>query len=200
MCRLEVRLGVLGEHVVDPAVPVLTWAYTRAGDAARAVRDGAVGHVPDEGGQRCPERTGCKAGDMQWSPRPGETVALVAVALGLGLALVVLDAPGRLLVGTGALLLLVLAARDVLVRPRLAAHTNGLEVRTWTGRRHLPWTGLRVHVRESRRWGMRSRTLELDTPAGPHDDGVLVVLGRHDLGADPEEVARALRGLDPTRS
>ena len=86
------------------------------------------------------------------------------------------------------------------IRPRLAAGTDGLEVRTWAGRRHLPWAGLRVHVRESRRWGMRSRTLELDTSAGPHDDGVLVVLGRRDLGADPEEVARALRGLDPTGS
>ena len=137
---------------------------------------------------------------MQWSPRTGETVALVAVALGLGLALVVLDTPGRLLVGTGALLLLVLGAGDVLIRPRLAAGTEGLEVRSWTGRRHLPWAGLRVHVRENRRWGMRSRTLELDMSAGPHDDGVLVVLGRRDLGADPEDVARALRGLDPTGS
>jgi hypothetical protein len=55
-----------------------------------------------------------------------------------------------------------------------------------------------LHVRETRRFGVRSRTLELDTAAGPDDDGVLVVLGRRDLGADPEEVARALRALDPT--
>lgn len=137
---------------------------------------------------------------MQWSPRSGDTAAVVAVALGLGLALVVLDAPGRLLVGTGALLLLVLGVRDVLMRPRLTAGSDGLDVRTWTGQRHLPWAGLRVRVRESRRWGMRSRTLELDTSAGPQDDGVLVVLGRRDLGADPEEVARALRALDPTGS
>jgi hypothetical protein len=135
---------------------------------------------------------------MHWSPRPGETAALVAVALGLGLGLVVLDSPGRLLVGTGALLLLVLAMRDAVARPRLTAGIDGVEVRSWTGRRQLPWTGLRVHVRESRRFGMRSRSLELDTSAGPHDDGVLVVLGRRDLGADPAEVARALRALDPT--
>jgi hypothetical protein len=44
---------------------------------------------------------------------------------------------------------------------------------------------------------MRSRTLELDTAAGPDDDGVLVVLGRRDLGTDPDDVARALRALDP---
>jgi hypothetical protein len=125
---------------------------------------------------------------------------MVAVALGLGLALFVLDAPGRLLVGAGAVLLLVLGIRDVLARPRLTAGLAGVEVRSWTGRRHLPWAGLRVEVRENRRLGMRSRTLELDTAAGPHDDGILVVLGRRDLGADPAEVARALRTLDPTAS
>jgi hypothetical protein len=135
---------------------------------------------------------------VQWSPRAGETAALVAVALGLALALVVLDAPGRVLVGAGALLLLALALRDLVARPRLTAGPDGVDVRTWTRRRHLPWSGLRVRVRESRRLGVRSRTLELDTAAGPDDDGVLVVLGRRDLGADPEQVARELRALDPT--
>ena len=125
-------------------------------------------------------------------------MALVAVALGLALALVVLDAPGRVLVGAGALLLLALALRDLVARPRLAAGPDGIDVRTWTRHRHLPWPGLRVRVRESRRLGVRSRTLELDTAAGPDDDGVLVVLGRRDLGADPEQVARELRALDPT--
>jgi hypothetical protein len=135
---------------------------------------------------------------MQWSPRSGETIALVAVALGLGLAVVVLDPAGRILVGAGALLLVLLAARDVLARPRLTAGPDGVDVRTWTRARHLPWRGLRVRVRESRRLGVRSRTLELDTAAGPDDAGVLVVLGRRDLGADPEAVARALHALDPT--
>jgi hypothetical protein len=135
---------------------------------------------------------------VQWSPRAGETAALVAVALGLALALVVLDAPGRVLVGAGALLLLALALRDLVARPRLTAGPGGVDVRTWTRRRPLPWSGLRVRVRESRRLGVRSRTLELDTAAGPDDDGVLVVLGRRDLGADPEQVARQLRALDPT--
>jgi hypothetical protein len=137
---------------------------------------------------------------VQWSPRPAETAAFVAVALGLSVALVVLDAPGRILVGGGALLLLALAARDVLGRPRLRAGPDGLDVRTWMRSRHLPWAGLRVRIRESRRLGVRSRTLELDTAAGPDDDGVLVVLGRRDLGVDPDEVARALRALDPTAS
>ena len=135
---------------------------------------------------------------MQWSPRPGETVALAAVDLGLALAVFFLDAPGRVLVGAGAVLLLVLVARDVVVRPRLSAGPDGIDVRGWAGGRHLPWPGLRVRVRETRRLGMRGRTLELDTALGPDDDGVLVVLGRRDLGTDPAQVANDLRGLDPT--
>ena len=179
------------DPVRGPLLPVLTWGYTRAGDSLHAHGDGSVGHVPDRS---------WKAVDMHWSPRIGETVALVAVALDLAVALVVLDAPGRLLVGAGALLLLALGVRDLLARPRLAADADGVDVRTLAGRQHLPWGRLRVQVRDGRRLGMRSRTLELDTSAGPDDDGVLVVLGRRDLGADPAEVARTLRAMDPTGS
>jgi Bacterial PH domain len=135
---------------------------------------------------------------VQWSPRAGETVALVVLGLGLGLAVVFLDAAGRVLVGAGALLVLGLALRDVLTRPRLAAGPDGVDVRGLTGGVHLPWARLQVRVRETRRLGMRSRTLELDTAAGPDDDGHLVVLGRRDLGTDPDAVALALRALDPT--
>ena len=136
---------------------------------------------------------------MQWSPRLPETGALVAIGLALGLAVLVVDAAGRVLVGTAALLVLAVAARDLVARPRLAAGPDGVDVRTWTSRQHLPWPGLRVRVRETRRWGLRGRTLELDTASGPDDDGVLVVLGRRDLGTDPQEVARALLALDPSR-
>ena len=135
---------------------------------------------------------------MQWSPRTGETAALAAVGAGLAISLVFLDPAGRVLVGAGAVLLLGLAARDRFARPRLSAGPDGVDVRTLTGRRHLPWPGLRVRVRETRRLGIRGRTLELDTARGADDPGVLVVLARRDLGADPAEVARALRDLDPT--
>jgi hypothetical protein len=134
---------------------------------------------------------------MQWSPRGGETAALAAVAMGLALAAVFLDTPGRILVGTAVVLLLLLIAHDLRARPRLRAGPDGVDVRTWTGHRHLPWPILRVRVRVTRRLGISGRTLELDTAAGPDDAGVLVVLGRRDLGADPEAVARALRALDP---
>jgi hypothetical protein len=135
---------------------------------------------------------------VQWSPRLGETVALAVLGVGLGLAVVVLDAAGRVLVGGGAVLVLGLAVRELLTRPRLAAGPDGVDVRNLAGGTHLPWARLHVRVRETRRLGVRSRTLELDTAPGPDDDGVLVVLGRRDLGADPGEVARALRALDPT--
>jgi hypothetical protein len=132
---------------------------------------------------------------VQWSPRAAETIALAVIGLGLALAVPLVDPVGRFLVGAAAVLVLWLAVRDALLRPRLSAGPDGVVVRTLSGRRHLPWYGLRVQVRAGKRWGMRSRTLELDTAAGPDDDGVLVLLGRRDLGADPEEVARVLRNL-----
>jgi len=135
---------------------------------------------------------------VQWSPRTGETVALAVLGVGLAPAVAVPDAARRVLVGAGALPVLPPAVPDVLTRPRLAAGPAGGDVRNVTGGHHLPWTRLRVRVLETRRLGMRSRTLELDTAGGPDDDGVLVVLGRRDLGTDPEAVARALREMDPT--
>jgi hypothetical protein len=136
---------------------------------------------------------------VQWSPRRAETAALAAVAVVMAAALLVLDAPGRMLAGTAVVLLLAVVAHDLFARPRLRAGPDGVDVRTWTGRRHFPWPLLRVQVRVMRRLGIRGRTLELDIVGGPDDDGALVVLGRRDLGAEPEEVARALRALDPTR-
>jgi hypothetical protein len=70
-------------------------------------------------------------------------------------------------------------------------------VRRLTGTTELPWARLQVRVRDTRRLGVRSRLLELDTAAEPDDGGELVLLGRRDLGADPGEVARALHTLRP---
>jgi hypothetical protein len=92
---------------------------------------------------------------------------------------------------------LLLAARDALVRPRLAAGPDGVVVRSLAGRRHMPWAGLRARVRETRRFGVRTRALELDTAAGPDDEGLLVVLTRRDLAADPDDVLRRLWTLMP---
>lgn len=121
------------------------------------------------------------------------------MGIALALGAVVLDPAGRLLAACAAVLVLGLVARDLLGRPRLSAGPDGVQVRTLTGRRSLGWTGLRIQVRVTRRLGMSSRLLELDTATGPDDAGVLVLLGRRDLGADPDDVARALRDLDPGR-
>ena len=138
---------------------------------------------------------------MQWSPRPGETVALVAVALGLGLALVVLDAPGRPPRGARARCCCSswVPATSWCGRGWRPG-PDGVEVRTWPGVGICRGRDCACSVRESRRLGDASRTLELDSCRGPDDDGVLVVLGRRDLGADPDDVARTLRGLAPTGS
>ena len=136
---------------------------------------------------------------MQWSPRAGrDGRAGGRRARPRASPSVVVDATGRVLVGAGALLLLAWPPGTSSPGPGWPPARTASTSARWTGRRHLPWPGLRVGVRETRRLGVRSRTLELDTAAGPDDDGVLVVLGRRDLGADPEEVARALRALDPT--
>jgi hypothetical protein len=135
---------------------------------------------------------------VQWSPRPAETGVLAAIGLVLAVGVLLVDTTGRVLVGAAALLVLGVAVRDLVARPRLTAGPDGVDVRTWISPRHLPWPGLRIRVRETRRFGVRCRTLELDTAAGPDDDGVLVVLSRRDLGADPQMVARTLAELDPS--
>jgi hypothetical protein len=134
---------------------------------------------------------------VEWSTRAAETVALVVAGVVLALVAALLDPVGRVLVGAAAVLLLLLALRDRVLRPRLATDPGGLLVRRLSGTMELPWALLRVRVRETRRWGVRARLLELDTATGPDDDGVLVLLGRRDLGTDPEQVARALHDLAP---
>ena len=135
---------------------------------------------------------------MTWTTRTAET--MLSAGMGLLFAAgvpVVADRPGRVLLALGAALFLAQAARDLLLRPRLACGPDGVTVGRLTGRVHLPWGGLRVRARETRRLGTRTVTLELDAAAGPDEDEVLVVLGRRDLGADPAAVARRLLELDP---
>ena len=145
-----------------------------------------------------PRRSGTLAA-VQWSPRTASTAARAGGALAFGLAALLLapDLLGRVVLGAVALALAVGAAHDVLARPRLAAGPEGVVVRTWAGRRHLPWRGLRARVRTTRRFGLVSRTLEIDTDPAVDEDGVLVVLGRRDVDAPLDEVARRLHALAP---
>lgn len=123
----------------------------------------------------------------RWFPRTVETAAAAAGAVVALVLATVADPAGRVLFGVGALGLLLLVAVDLLLRPRLAADATGVQVRTLAVRRRLPWSAVqRVEVDERARYGLVSRTLELD--AGD----TLVVLGRRALGDDPRDVADAL--------
>jgi hypothetical protein len=133
---------------------------------------------------------------VHWSPRIGEAVAMAAAGVALALATLLVDPVGRVLVGGGAVLLLGLAARDLLLRPRLRADAHGVTVRAISGGTTIAWPALRARVRTSRRWGLRARTLELEDVT---DDAVLVVLGRRELGQDPDAVARDLHAAGAGR-
>lgn len=116
-------------------------------------------------------------------------MAAAAIGLALALAVPLVDPVGRVLVGGAALVLLTLAARDLLVRPRLRTDPAGVTVRTLAGSSTIAWPLLQVRVRVTRRFGLRGRTLELEDRS---DDAVLLVLGRRELGEDPQTVADAL--------
>jgi len=123
----------------------------------------------------------------QWSPRPVETAVAILAGLVVLLLALLADPGGRLLLGVAALGLLAVGAADVLLRPRLAADRAGIRVRTLVSRHHLPWSAIgRVEVDEHTRYGLTSRTLELE--AGE----LFVVLGKRTLGADPRDVADTL--------
>ncbi len=145
---------------------------------------------PDSG--RAEGRTGepgPAGADLRWSTRVEETVGAAGIALALGLAVLLVDPVGRLLVGGAALLLAGLAVRDRVLAPRLRAEDHGVVVTSLGRTRTVGWPDLRARVRSGRRLGLRTTTLELEDA---RDDTVLVVLGRRDLGAHPVDVAAAL--------
>ncbi|MCO7221962.1 PH domain-containing protein [Klenkia sp. PcliD-1-E] len=131
---------------------------------------------------------------QQWSTRPVETALAGGAALVLAVSALWTDAAGRFLVGAAALLLAVVAVRDLLLRPRLTADEDEVVVAAVGGRTVIPRDRLRARVRTGRRLGVRTTSLELEDLG---DDGVLVVLGRRDLGADPEQVGAQLLGHRP---
>lgn len=133
---------------------------------------------------------------LAWSTPPA---ALAACAVG-GLALVVAafvtnDAPGRLLIGVAALGLLFLTGMGLRQRPRLAIEPGNpvhIVVRGLTGlQRYTPQQILRVRVVYYRRLGRRMPMLEMDVDH--HGEEKLLILGRWDLGAHPEDVLEVLR-------
>ncbi|MGH3438407.1 MAG: PH domain-containing protein [Sciscionella sp.] len=133
---------------------------------------------------------GTTAVDKHWSPSPALVVIGWLFTAAVVLAAVLSpQAMGKLLLGVAALLLALLALHGSVARPRLAAADQGLAVRGLLTTRHFEWPATQIRIRHIRRFGRDTSTLELESGQ------TLVVLGRLDLGADPEDVAAALRSL-----
>jgi hypothetical protein len=142
------------------------------------------------------------AGVREWSPAAG----LVGLAWLLALSATVWcaalwwtgsDPAGRLLAAVAALGAGLAALFGTRARPRLRADADGLTVGGLLRSRHYPWPFVsEVRVLRVRRLGRETSLLEVDTIAA---DGTerLIVFGRLDLAADPEDVAPQLRALRP---
>ncbi|MFL6120926.1 PH domain-containing protein [Actinophytocola sp.] len=129
-----------------------------------------------------------------WSPRPAVVVlAWVLAVAAAAWAVLADDPPGRVLLGTVALLLVAIGLFTSVARPRLAADQEGIAVRGLTGTRRWTWAEVNVRLVRTRRLGRATATLEVDAEHAEPPD--LVVLGRFDLGADPEDVVGELLAL-----
>jgi hypothetical protein len=118
---------------------------------------------------------------------------------GAGFAALVLafadDPAQRLFAGVVVLVLLVIAASDLIFAPRLTVDEDGLRVYAPFDRVRLPWRDIdSVTVSTVRRLGLRSAILEIS--AGDR----LVVLDRHDLAADPWAVTNRIAELLRSRN
>jgi hypothetical protein len=141
-------------------------------------------------------------GSREWSPAPGLvalTWLLAVAAAGWCAALLWTgsDPAGSLLAAVAALGAGLAALFGTRARPRLRADPDGLTVGGLLRPRHHPWPFVTdVRVLRVRRFGRESSLLEVDTVAA---DGTerLLVFGRLDLAADPEDVAPQLRALRP---
>jgi Bacterial PH domain len=117
---------------------------------------------------------------------------VLAVVAG-GWAALTDDPPGRVLLGAVALLLALGGLFATVARPRLAADHEGISVKSLGGTRRWTWAEVNVRLVRTRRLGRETATLEVD--AENADPPALVVLGRFDLGADPEDVVDELLTL-----
>jgi hypothetical protein len=128
-----------------------------------------------------------------WAPRQAVVVSAWAVTA-LLLAGVVTDAltgdrGGLVLFALAAVATGAFAAHATIVRPRLAADTEGLVARTLGGTHRLPWAQTRTRLRTTRRLGRDGVTLEIE-----HEDE-LYIFGWLDLGEDPRDVLDVLSTL-----
>lgn len=132
-----------------------------------------------------------------WSP-PAVLVGLAwagAVTAAVRAALLVGtdDVPGLLLAAVAAVGLAGAALIGTFARPRLRVGADGVTVAGPAGRRHVPWSRVRaVRTQAVRRLGRDSTLVELDV-VDPDGAERLLVFGWLELGADPVDVAQAIR-------
>jgi Bacterial PH domain len=139
-----------------------------------------------------------------WAPAFGLVVlAWLGAAVAMAWFLLADDAPGRLLAATGTIGLVAAALFGSIARPRLSVDNERVAVRSLTGTRVWPWrqvSSIRVvrHHRLRREIPMLELEL-LDTDArdadGDDPDQRLIILGRLDLNADPEDVLDAIQHI-----
>jgi hypothetical protein len=139
-----------------------------------------------------------------WAPAFGLVVlAWLCAAVTIAWFLLVDDAPGRLLAATGTIVLVAAALFGSIARPRLSVDSERVAVRGLTGTASWPWHRVsRIRVARHRRLGREIPMLELDVlDADTHyadrdDPGQrLIILGRLDLNADPEDVLDAIQRI-----
>ncbi|MEV4197417.1 PH domain-containing protein [Micromonospora globbae] len=120
---------------------------------------------------------------------PAAKIAGAVLLVSLGLLFADGDVVRLALACVAAAALVVWGARDLLAPVRLAADDAGVTViQGFAGRRHLPWPAVEaITVDRRSRLGLSTETLEIDAGDSLH------LFSRHDLGAEPGEVARLLR-------
>jgi uncharacterized protein involved in exopolysaccharide biosynthesis len=138
----------------------------------------------------------------EWSPAAGLVAcgwiaAAAATAWFVALWVAGSDPAGRLIAGVAVVGLVLAATFGSRARPRLRADADGLTVGGLLRTRHHPWPLVQnVRVLRVRRFGRESSLLEVDTLTASGDERLLV-FGRLDLAADPEDVAPQLLALRP---
>ena len=108
--------------------------------------------------------------------------------MAIAVVTLITDAPGRILLGIAAAVLLVFASLSWRARPKLAISDDGLVTRGWSRTNLLRRDDIKlVRITEFRRLARKVRLLEIDT-----NDDQLLVFTRWDLGTDPLNVLDAL--------
>lgn len=127
---------------------------------------------------------------------PSRGLLLAGLAAGLAAAAgaaLVIEPTDRLVLAAVAAVLLGLAGVGLRIGRRLTVDAHGVVVRGATTSRTISWARiLRVTAPSRRRMGIASTTLEIELT-----DDELLLFGRIDLGADPEQVAAALQARRP---